>query len=187
MLLVGRRKRRLSWIIRSESFCVVSIGGPSCSKTPVPEEVAHDEEIFRLSEHCEAELFARVSSLCVCHSATERQKFEFKGAHRQGSLDCITLGCHMYGELVFPGRLNWKIEIKIHTSHLTGSQGTIHTVVRRRWPWHFCCCVSGSPNSRTLYEAQPCPLLSALRGKSNDISAWICRTILVGFHWTLQS
>lgn len=130
---------------------------------------------------------ARPSCSCVCVSpvvfATARQKRKSTnslGANRRGSLDCITLGCHMYGELVFPGRLNWKIEIKIHTSHLTGSQGTIHTVVRRRWPWHFCCCVSGSPNSRTLYEAQPCPLLSALRGKSNDISAWICRTILVG-------
>ena len=124
MLLVGRRKRRLSWIIKSESFCVVSIGGPSCSKTPVPEEVAHDEEIFRLSEHCEAELFARVSSLCVCHSATERQKFEFKGAHRQGSLDCITLGYHLYGELGSLEQLTVKIKQSYRTSHLTGDKVT---------------------------------------------------------------
>lgn len=82
MLLAGRRKRRLSWIIRQ------------------------DGEEFRLSAHGEARLFVCVyHQLCSPQRDKERKSTSPWGASRRGSLECITLGYHMYGELVFPAQL----------------------------------------------------------------------------------
>jgi hypothetical protein len=63
MLLVARRKRRLSWIIKIVKFRCKALEVNRAPTIPALREVAHDKEIFRLSKHSEAELFARVSSL----------------------------------------------------------------------------------------------------------------------------
>jgi hypothetical protein len=62
-------------------------------------------EEFRLSAHGDVEPFVRVSALVFAAARHKSKKYEITGSNRQGSLDCITLGYHMYGELVLPGKL----------------------------------------------------------------------------------
>lgn len=104
MLRAGRKKRRLSWIIRKHD-CLVGIADPLVRRyictwmsgaTRKIERKRKMEE-FRLPAHGEAELFVRVSPLVLAAARHKRKKYEIAGSNRQGSLDCITLGYHMYG------------------------------------------------------------------------------------------
>ena len=117
---------------------------------------------------------------------TQRKKDEVAGANRRESLDCITLGYHMYGKLVYP----WTVTMGIGKTHLLaapvflGGKGTVSSssVVIR---YNFAAAEVGPSSRKAMRAGNPIHCSTVTGRQARQIerhSARICRTISVGFH-----